>query len=222
MKRIIISDLHIGSKYYKEKELISFLKSVEYDQLILLGDIIDFIRVPEFSNRVHEIIRAINFQKEILYIVGNHDFSLKGFIGQKIFGMEFMQKYEFEEGGRKFRLEHGDAYDEHLMFIQNNFFMSFISFLQHYAEQWFNVNLSNWLTAWKIKRRKLRRLWDIIDLNSDVDVLICGHCHIPEVIIWVTPDQVAKTYVNSGDWVKNSTYVSVIDGKVRLEEWKGK
>jgi UDP-2,3-diacylglucosamine pyrophosphatase LpxH len=219
MKRVVISDIHIGSKFYKESELISFLNKIKYDQLILLGDIIDFIRVPEFTSRVNQIIDSIDFSKEIIYVVGNHDIPLKGFIGQKVFGIKFMSFYEFEEGGRKFRLEHGDRYDDYLGLIKNNFFMSILSVAQNFLENWFNFNISDWLTIWRMKRRKLRRLWDIIDLNSNVDVFICGHSHVPECIVWVTPDQKIKTYCNSGDWVSNSTYILIVDGKLRLLEW---
>lgn len=220
MKRIIISDIHIGSKYYKETELIQFLSSIKYDQLILLGDIIDFIRIPEFTNRVSKIIDAIDFSKEIIYVVGNHDIPLKGFVGQNIFGMSFVNSYEFEENGRKFKLEHGDQYDDCLTLVQNNLFMSFLSVAQNYLERWFNVNIGDWFTDLKIKRRKLRSLWDIINLNLNVDVFICGHAHIPECVIWITPDQRIKTFVNTGDWVKNTSYVEIIDGTIRLKEYK--
>ena len=54
----------------------------------------------------------------------------------------------------------------------------------------------------KIKKRKLIRIWDIINLNNDVDVFIMGHSHTPEAVIWVDVDQNIKTYINSGDWVR--------------------
>ena len=54
MKRIIISDTHIGSRFYKSDQLLGFLKSIEYDQIILAGDIIDFIRIPVFTERCME------------------------------------------------------------------------------------------------------------------------------------------------------------------------
>jgi len=218
MKRIIISDTHIGSKYYKEEELLDFLRTVEYDQIIFGGDIIDFIRVPEFTAKVADIVDAIDFSKDVIYIVGNHDTPLKGFIGTTTFGMKFLDKYEFEEAGRTFRVEHGDAYDDD-GFIQNNVVMNFISVSQSCIENWFDINIGDWFTHWKIKRRKLRRVWDILKRNSDVDVLIMGHSHTPEAIIWVHPNQKIVSYVNSGDWVSHSTYVEINDGIVRLREY---
>ena len=221
MKRIIVSDIHIGSKYYKEKEFLQFLKTTEYDQLILAGDIIDFIRVPTFSARALEIAKAIDYSKDIIYIVGNHDSPLKGFIGLEAFGIKFVSSYEFEDGGRKFRVEHGDAYDN-TSFIHNKIIMSFLSVSQSCIEHWFNINLSDIFTTWKMRRRKLRRIWDILKKNNDVDVLITGHSHMPEAIIWVQPDQSIISFCNSGDWIQSQTFVQVNDGIMRLEKYEYK
>lgn len=219
MRRVIISDIHIGSKFYKSKELISFLKNIKYDQLILAGDIIDFVKVPLFSDRAIEIVEAIDFSKEIIYIVGNHDTPLKGFIGKKAFGMNFVSAYEFGEGGRKFRIEHGDSYDESLG-VQNHIFLSILSVTQNYLENWFDVNLTDWVTTWKQKRRKMRRIWDVLNKNLDVDVFICGHFHTPEAIIWIDEKQRVKSYMNSGDWVSHSTFIIIDDGKAALHSYK--
>jgi UDP-2,3-diacylglucosamine pyrophosphatase LpxH len=221
MKRLVISDIHIGSRYYKGELLIEFLKTQEYDELILAGDIIDFIRVPLFTKRALEIARAINFSKDIYYIVGNHDTPLSGFVGEEAFGLKFVKKYEFEENGRKFRIEHGDQYDQS-MFIHNNIIMNFLSVSQDCIEFWFNINLSDIFTRWRIKKRKLRRIWDILKDNSDVDVYICGHSHTPEAIVWIQPDQAINTYVNTGDWVSHTSYVTIIDGEIRLREFISK
>ena len=72
----------------------------------------------------------------------------------------------------------------------------------------------------KDKKRKLIRIWDIINLNNDVDVFIMGHSHTPEAVIWVDEDQNIKTYVNSGDWVSHTTYVTIEDGITRLRKFE--
>jgi UDP-2,3-diacylglucosamine pyrophosphatase LpxH len=228
VKRIVISDVHIGSKYYKGKELISFLQNTEYDQLILAGDIIDFIRVPTFTSRALEIAKSIDYSKDIIYIVGNHDSPLQGFVGMEAFGIKFRSKYEFEEGGRKFRVEHGDSYDD-TSFLHNNIIMAFLSVSQSCIEHWFDLNLSDLFTTWKMKKRKLRRIWDILKRNEDVDVLITGHSHMPEAIVWINEKEVIKSYINSGDWVTNASFVVIEDGEARLkthfegpDDWSGK
>ena len=125
MKRVVISDIHIGSRHYKAKELTSFLQKVNYDQLILAGDIIDLIKIPSFTKRFLEIVKAIDFSKEIIYVVGNHDYPFKGLVGSEIFNLKFVDKYEFEDNGRLFRIEHGDRYETGL--VKKDFLMKIIS-----------------------------------------------------------------------------------------------
>ena len=100
MKRVIISDTHIGTKFYKSEMLLKFLQTEEYDELILAGDIIDFIKIPVFTERCMEIINAIDYEnKRIIYVVGNHDESLLGLIGKTFFNVTFLKRYDFEEDG---------------------------------------------------------------------------------------------------------------------------
>jgi len=215
MKRVIISDIHIGSKYYKAKELTAFLQGVEYDQLILAGDIIDLIKIPSFTRRFLDIIKAIDFSKEIIYVVGNHDYPFKGLIGSELYNLKFVDKYEFEEKGRLFRVEHGDRYETGI--VKRDFLMKIISIFHDWIDRTFELDLATWFVEFKLKKRKLRRIWDILKWNDDVDVIIMGHSHHPEAIIWVDDKQCIKTYVNCGDWVSHQSWVSVEDGIVRLK-----
>lgn len=218
MKRVIISDLHIGSKYYKAEELASFLGEIDYDELILAGDIIDFIKVPVFTERAQRIIENIDFSKRIIYVVGNHDVSLKGFVGQTVMGIEFMNEYVFEEGGRVFRIEHGDKYDS-MGIIRYHVCMTVLSVFHHMLEDLLSFNFTSWWTQYQIKKRKARRIWDILKWNEDADVFIMGHTHHPEGLVWINEDGDIKTYINTGDWVSHQSYVTIIDGIVRLKKY---
>jgi UDP-2,3-diacylglucosamine pyrophosphatase LpxH len=215
MKRVIVSDIHIGSKNYKAKELTTFLQNVEYDQLILAGDIIDLIKIPSFTKRFIDIIKSVDFSKEIIYVVGNHDYPFKGLIGSEIFNLKFVDKYEFEDNGRLFRIEHGDRYEKGL--VKRDFLMKIISICHDWLERKLNIDLATWFVEYKLKKRKLRRIWDILKWNDDVDVIIMGHSHHPEAIIWVDNNQKIKTYVNCGDWVSHQSWVSIDGGLVRLK-----
>lgn len=214
MKRIVISDTHIGSLHYNGKALASFLRRENYDQLILAGDIIDFIKIPLFTERAADILEAIDYSKEIIYIVGNHDFSFKPLIGRTVKGISFVDKFEFKEGGRKFRVEHGDQYESGI--VHMDFLIKIISIFHDWMERKFGWDLTTWYVNHKLKKRKLRRVWDILSRNNDVDVLIVGHSHIPECIIWVDETGEIKTFCNSGDWVAHTSWVDISDGVVRL------
>ena len=218
MKRIIISDTHIGSKFYKAEELLSFLKSEEYDQLILAGDIIDFIKIPVFTERCMEIFDVINCERDVIYIVGNHDESLVSLVGKNFFGINFVKRYEFFESGRKFRIEHGDEYDRGV--IHNRILIKLLSVIQNILEIAFSFDITTWWTKRQIKKHKLRSVIHILRHNEDVDVFIMGHTHNPEALIWIDEDQRIKTYINAGDWVTHQTYVTVTDGVARLRKFE--
>ena len=217
MKRVVISDTHIGTKFYKSEELLKFLKNETYDELILAGDIIDFIKIPVFSERCLEILSSIDYSKRIIYVVGNHDESLVGVIGKKLLGIEFLKRYDFEESGRKFRVEHGDVYDKGV--IHNRIFVKFLSVIQNILEFTFNFDFTTWWTEIQIKKHKLRSIIHILRHHPKIDVFIMGHTHIPEAIIWVNEDEKIKTYINSGDWVTHKTYVTIVDGVARLRRF---
>ena len=217
MKRIIISDTHIGTKFYKSEQLVSFLRTEDYDELILAGDIIDFIKIPVFSERCLEILEAIDYTKNIVYVVGNHDESLMGVIGKKFFNIDFVKRYDFEESGRKFRIEHGDAYDKGA--LANRVFVKFLSVIQNMLEFTFNFDFTTWWTEIQIKKHKLRSIISILRHHPKIDVFIMGHTHIPEAVIWVDEDQNIKTYINAGDWVTHQTYVTINNGVARLKKF---
>jgi len=216
--RLVISDLHLGSAHSKEKELEDLLRNTEYDELILAGDIIEFLRKPTFTEATSRLFNLIDtVEKDVYYIVGNHDDAFYSFVGKTVGGIKFVKEYEFFHGGRKFRIEHGDIYDSGL--INWNYTIQFISLIQNMIERIFNIDLTTWLVNRKLKKRKLKRIWDIVKWNEDADVFIMGHTHCPEVLIWVDKNEKIKTYVNTGDWITNCTYVTIKDGQVRLRKW---
>ena len=62
-------------------------------------------------------------------------------------------------------------------------------------ERVFGLDLTTWWAKKQIKKRKLKKIWDIIQWNEEADVFIMGHTHNPEVLIWVDKNENIKTYV---------------------------
>ena len=217
MKRVIVSDTHIGTKFYKSEELLQFLDTIDCDELVLAGDIIDFIKIPVFTERCLQSIEKMKKAKKIVYVVGNHDEGLLGLVGKKVMGVEFVKRYEFEEEGRTFRIEHGDAYDKGV--LHNRIFVKFLSVIQNMLEFTFNFDFTTWWTNIQIKKHKLRSVIHILRHHPKIDVFIMGHTHNPEALIWVDEDENIKTYINSGDWVTHQTYVTVENGVARLRKF---
>ncbi len=220
--RLIISDIHMGSLHSKESKLQRLLNSVDFDEIILAGDIIDFIRVPTFTKHTAELFQTISDlnrdNKRIIYIVGNHDIAFNKFVGETVAGIEFMEEYEFDYAGRHYRVEHGDKYEKGI--VHWKFTMNIVSIFHDLLERVFKWNLAAWYVSQQQKKRKLRRVWDIMKLNKGADVFIMGHTHIPEVVIWVDEMEKIKTYANIGDWVEHSTYILIKDGQLRLKTFE--
>jgi UDP-2,3-diacylglucosamine pyrophosphatase LpxH len=217
--RLIISDTHLGSAHAKEGRLLALLSELVFDELILAGDIVEFLRKPVFTATTLEIIKLINTKpKKVIYIIGNHDDALFGFVNGKIANVEFVRQYNFEYGNRKFRIEHGDQYETGI--VRWRYTIELVSFFQNMLERVFNIDLTTWWSNRQLKKRKLRRIWDIAKWNDEADVFIMGHTHSPEVLIWLDKTEKIKTYINSGDWIENCTYVICKDSQVRLRKYE--
>ena len=215
--RLIVSDLHLGSAYSKESRLYSLIESTECDELVLAGDVIDFIKIPTFTKKTAALLDLIKrIDCKVIYVIGNHDYVLRNFVGMTVDGIEFVEQYNFEYCGRKYRIEHGDKYEEGV--VQWRYFMKVFSIFQDWAERTFNFNMAAFYV--RNKKRKLKRIWDIVKWNDDVDVFVMGHTHKPEALIWVDHNERIKTYVNTGDWVDHETYVIIKDGNIRLKNYE--
>lgn len=217
--RLIISDLHIGSAYSKEEEILELLKNINFDELILAGDIIDFIKVPQFTLESSKIIEYLSkLDKKIIYIIGNHDSNLSSLKNISIGNFEFKDKYDFDYFEKKYRVVHGHQYDH--KFIKWHYLMIMISVIHDWMERFIKLNITSIFSKFLIRVRKLRSIWDVIKWNSDVDVIIMGHTHEPEVLIWVNKYGKIKTYANCGDWIDNQTYIIIKDKELRLKKYE--
>lgn len=217
--RIIISDVHIGSVHSNENDLLNFIKSKSFDELIINGDFLDLIKCPDFSPKSLEILNyLIESKKKIIYIIGNHDSPIKSFEGRELLNIEFKTSYSFDYSNRKYFVTHGDNYDSGL--VRYSGIMKLISLIQYFLEKSFKINLSSILSKIKGNKGRVKSFWSIVDSNKDSDVVIIGHLHKPEVLIWVNEDSRVKTYANTGDWVENNTYIEISNGLLRLKKYK--
>ena len=218
MKRLVLSDLHLGARFSREEQLIQLLKTIEFDELILAGDIIEFLKVPYFTKETKKLFDFFSeIKKPIIYVVGNHDKAFEGFIGSSIKNITFTKKYEFQEQGRKFVIEHGHKYDKGI--LTTRYFMKFIAMIGDILERVWSYN-TNIIADWYMNRKpRIKRVWDIMEKNPTADVFIMGHTHTPEALIWIDENENIRTYVNIGDWVEHTTYVYIDGPQVRLKNF---
>jgi UDP-2,3-diacylglucosamine pyrophosphatase LpxH len=235
-RSIWISDLHLGTRRFKARELLDFLDRHEAENLYLVGDIVDgWVMGPswywsrEQGAVVEKIIALHRSGVRVVFLPGNHD-ELSIDLAQALLGPvpiapELIHR---TAEGRRMLVIHGHQFDGSLN--PNRWISIFGAQAYHHAlriDRWYSEEPDNpvhgeaTLGAY-LKRRvskAVRYLTDFTDRTvlqtarrHRVDGVICGHTHYPEL------RQIGPiSYINEGDWVKSRTaLVEDHDGILRL------
>lgn len=110
--------MHLGSQHSKVDSFLQLLKSIEVDEIILNGDIVDVICLndkkfknwpKEHSVVIQKFLRFIRHGGKIVWIRGNHEMSLiDSFLNEEISGVYFCEEYIIDN---KILIYHGDKLD---------------------------------------------------------------------------------------------------------------
>lgn len=117
MKIVFIADAHLkGLEDPNQKRVVEFLDSLgAIDRLVVLGDLFDFWtgynRVVERNYRptLEALVRLKERGAEIVYIEGNHDFSMGAFFTGTLKARVCPDHLVLDLAGKKYYLSHGDA-----------------------------------------------------------------------------------------------------------------
>jgi UDP-2,3-diacylglucosamine pyrophosphatase LpxH len=219
---LIISDLHIGSRAINHKAVIKLLSKMEFDRLILLGDIIDgwaFNRYRKFSKKDVKIIRKLLKKSEkipVIWIAGNHDEFIREYIPVEFGNITIVNEYV--ENGIFYT--HGDLYDGvvKLKWLGKLGAIGYelaISIDSVFKALGYKKSIS------KILKDKTKEVVKFItNFENEIvrqakkrncNIAICGHIHKPmdKIIDGVR-------YINTGDWIENYSYVVQTDTEISL------
>jgi UDP-2,3-diacylglucosamine pyrophosphatase LpxH len=214
---VILSDLHLGASVCQQSMLVGFLENLKPPtRLILNGDVLDNDkqRLGKKSWRVLRLLSRMAKHSHLVWVAGNHDFNATTVAG--MIGAEFVDRYSFVSGGKNILCVHGDMWDD---FITNRPFLTAAGDYAYFLLQ----KLSHAL-ARAIKRRsktflccadKVRRGACKEALDTDHQIVCCGHTHCAEVVL----DGLPTVYCNSGCWTENIAHHLTVDkGVVSLIE----
>jgi len=188
-KVIFIADSHYSSKKTILVELLEKIlyKKIEVTQLILMGDIFDFLsnEIEYFIKKnkiVIDLINKISENIEVIYLEGNHDFNLQNLFLNTLVIPRKLQPISIIYNNKKIKLAHGDIYTPFLYnfytyIIRNRFVLKFLNLL----------DINNWLTK-QIEKRleqkdicKINRYFNTIIkqrlIKYNCDLIIEGHFH---------------------------------------------
>ncbi|RZS96639.1 UDP-2,3-diacylglucosamine pyrophosphatase LpxH [Cecembia calidifontis] len=219
-KTIVISDVHLGTRGAKAKEVARFLKQYSCENLILNGDIIDGWQLKKsgswkrkhtrFFNRVLKMIEQEN--TKVFYLRGNHDDFLDQILPLQIGNLSILNDMVYESHGKKYFITHGDIFDS----VTTNFrWIAHLGDIGYTFLLWLNrqVNYHRrkkglpYFSLSQYVKGKVKSAVSYIDQYEEelakmakakgCDGIICGHIHKAEnrVIDGVV-------YLNSGDWVE--------------------
>ncbi|MFP3944675.1 MAG: UDP-2,3-diacylglucosamine diphosphatase [Alphaproteobacteria bacterium] len=243
VRTIFISDVHLGTRGCKAGDLLDFLRAHEAETLYLVGDIIDGWRLKRawYWNTCHEavireILRKASNGTRVIYIPGNHDEILRGFLEEGAGGQEFggivfrLDDIHELADGRRFLVTHGDHYDDFLRYGR----LACLLGGWAYSSTLRVNDMLNWLRS-----RFGRNYWSLSDYlktrlknaarfirkfevtlagearSRGLDGVVCGHIHHAAV-----QTIGGVTYCNSGDWVESCTaLVETLTGEIGIVRW---
>lgn len=219
-KTIIVSDVHLGTKGSKAKEIARFLKQFHCDNLILNGDIIDGWQLKKsgswkrkhtrFFNRVLKMME--NQSTNVYYLRGNHDDFLDQILPLQIGKLQILADMTYESNGKTYFITHGDVFDS---ITTNLRWIAYLGDVGYTFLLWLNrvVNYYRYkkglpyFSLSQFVKGKVKQAVSYVDdyetelakmaKSKGCDGIICGHIHKAEnrMIDGIH-------YLNSGDWVE--------------------
>ncbi len=238
VEAVVISDLHLGTRSCKAKELLGYLKSIQPKTLLLNGDIID---IWQFSKSyfpkpqlkiVRQIIKMMEQGTKVYYIIGNHDEALRRFVGVNMGNISIVNKVLLDMNGEKSWVFHGDAFD---VVMHHSKWLAKLGATGYAMLTAINKMVNGFLALFGQRRISLSR--DIkrmvktskktevttrfektvsdLAIQKNYKYAICGHIHWPAKKI-ISNDHGSVMYLNSGDWVENLTALEYVDNDWQL------
>ena len=237
-RTVWISDTHLGTRGCNAALLLDFLKSIECENLYLVGDIVDGWQLKKgwyWPSRHNDVVRCVmkmaKHGTRVVYVPGNHDEIFRDYTGLNFGGVEIIgEAIHITSDGRRLLILHGDEFDGVVMYAK------WLAFLGDQAyELLLKLNrvvnaarrvfgLPYWSLSAHMKKRVKNAVQYVCSFEQavaraaherGVDGVVCGHIHTAEV------RQIGEvTYYNDGDWVESCTaLVEHSSGQMEILDW---
>ncbi len=221
-RTVVVSDIHLGSKFSKVTEVSNFISSVDCERLILNGDTIDGWQLkkndyefwgPQQARFFRIILKMIEKHgTRVDMLRGNHDDFLDKIIPMSMGNLNIRKDMILESGGLRFFVTHGDVFDSitsdmkwmaKLGDVVYNILLR-INVMYNHIQTWRGRPYYSFSQSIKNKVKKaVSNASDFDGMLADMartkgcQGVICGHIHRPE-------DRMIDgvRYLNSGDWVE--------------------
>lgn len=242
-RTVVFSDVHLSVKPEDAAHMQRFtgflrgLAAPPTKRLIVLGDLFDFwfeYRHVVFSG-YFDVLRAFADMRdagtELIYVCGNHDFWAGRFLRDHLGFAIYSGPVTLDIEGQRVHAVHGDGINP-----ADRSYRVYKCFARHpWVSGAFRLIHPDWAMAiaqavshgsrkWNSDRDPstgsevvpLREYAGRILAAGEADVVLCGHTHYAEKIVYPAP-RGEGLYINTGDWMRSMTYVCAEDGDWRIE-----
>jgi UDP-2,3-diacylglucosamine pyrophosphatase LpxH len=215
MNAIIVSDLHIGSKFFLYQDFACFLKNIpENAEFILNGDIIEnpYAKLKHTDQKILNGFEQMSYRQKVVWVRGNHD---NGYIPQSLGQIQIKQYHSIK---KRVFITHGDFFDK--VMPQSRAFIKTFRMMHDLRVKLGArpVHVAEYAKRWKRFYGYLRKNVMLNAVNyaaeNGFEAVACGHTHYAE-------EQFINgiRYFNTGAWTELPTYyVRVSDNEMTLNK----
>jgi UDP-2,3-diacylglucosamine pyrophosphatase LpxH len=223
---VVLSDLHLGTYGCRAREIVTYLKSISPQILILNGDIID---IWQFSKHyfpsthvavIKEVLNLVTSGTRVIYITGNHDEMLRRYSNLQLGQFQLTDKLVIEIDNKMTWIFHGDVFDHttkggaklwsrmgsngYAVLLGFNRCINKLIKLIGREKISLSKNVMQKVNESIIKIDQFETLIAELAIQKNYDYVICGHIHQPQKRV-IANNNGSVVYVNSGDWVDHLT-----------------
>jgi UDP-2,3-diacylglucosamine pyrophosphatase LpxH/glycosyltransferase involved in cell wall biosynthesis len=239
-RTVFLSDIHLGTPGSKADEVVSFLKRVRCEKLVLNGDIIDgwALRrggrwLPQHTRVIRRILKMSEKDAtDVIYLRGNHDEILERFLPLALGKIRIAREHIHTAlDGARYLVVHGDGFDSvsthhKWLAVAGAFGYDFLISINRFYNLWRAWRGKEYFSLSQAVKARVKSAVCFVDSYEELlqqlarkrgcQGIICGHIHTPE------NKQVGDIhYLNSGDWVESMTaIIEHLDGRFELIRYK--
>lgn len=220
-----IGAIFIADSHYNENrtELLDFLEELSAPQLVLMGDIFDFLCGEvdywiQKNQKLIDLINKLSQTTQIIFLEGNHDYNLEKLFPEAIIVPRQRQPLIVNVNSKKYALSHGDiftpfGYNLYTAIIRNSFFLQFVNFID------LDYTINKKIDSWLLKKNICSNIEDFesfakkrlsLYAQYEVDAVVEGHFH---------QGKKYKNYINIPSYECCSQSYGIIDEQYQII-WK--
>jgi UDP-2,3-diacylglucosamine pyrophosphatase LpxH len=238
VRTLFLSDIHLGFRHARVRELNEFLQGVEAETIVLVGDIVDALSLarrafwtPQHTQVVRTLLARQRAGARLVYIPGNHDASLAVLAGMLQGQFEVHREWVHRTArGERLLVLHGDQFDglgscpPWLNRLGDSLHGATVALSHGVNNLRRLLGKPYWALSEHLKlsfAASVRFISEFEHLAArharaqGYDGVVCGHihranlCHIEGTL-----------YANTGDWVEScSALIETRGGELQLLRW---